>query len=164
MQERGYWGKDRILRGVNTAKVTKSWRSAHNEVTRFEEPDKYAIRLYTTDILTLYGIDSFPDRIKRTHAKLVGGGHIVVVNNGGWCTKTTREHINNALARFNVRGRVDNDKKRGPMYFRDFPSWGAEAAFEQRAEIHCFLTNGEYVPSYVYSDKRAGDKSEAYFL
>lgn len=164
MQERGYWRKDEILSGVYLPNVEKSWRSAHNEVTRKEGHDKFVVRLYNTDILTLYGISDIPDRIKRAHMRLTGQEHVIVIDNGGWCTKTTREHINNALARFNILGRVDNFKRHGRQIFWGHSQYGLETAFHRRLEVRLFATQYGYSPYATFSDDRVGDELYAYFL
>lgn len=92
----------RSVKDMRAALPADGWhaarRTAHNEITRRYggvegEAREAVVRLHETDILTIYRSGAF------------------LINSGGWFTMTTRTHINDALKRHGLPGRVRNASK-----------------------------------------------------
>lgn len=127
--------KAEILAGA-PGDYVKAWKSAHNEVTRVNRAGDKIVRLIETDILKVFG-PQFGRRFE--------------LDNGGWYTPTTAQHMSAALAAHGFPFHIWNAAKRrglmcpgGNSHMVGDPgmvlcngSTGKRVRFQRRIMVYC---------------------------
>lgn len=120
-----------ILAGVPKNYV-KAKRTGHNEVTRWYADGSSIVRYHLTDIVTRFA------------------SGIVLVDNGGWPTVSTRRHINDALAAAESGAFVYQSMGRQVVGTSPIHGWAYDRSF-----VIC--TDGHIIPDVQSSGYRVVD-------